>query len=99
MSEELKKLGKLIKTWRILSEMTQAELAKKIGVSRSTVGFWESGTKEPSATHFIRLVTIMGIPWESIYLILNIEKKTPDPEIMERLSSIETALRRKGIMI
>ncbi len=42
------KIGELIKTTRKAKRMTQADLAKAIGVDRSTIAKYESGVAEPS---------------------------------------------------
>jgi transcriptional regulator with XRE-family HTH domain len=97
--EELKRLGKLIKIWRNMNSMTQDQLASKLGLSRATIGYWESGEKEPTATNFVQLVNILGIPWEEIYQCLGIEKKTMAlPGLQERVLKIESVLEKHGML-
>lgn len=40
--------GVIIKVNRKLKGMTQPQLAKKIGVSKSVIGFWERGEQDPT---------------------------------------------------
>ncbi len=41
--------------------LTQREVAEKIGVSAAAVGFWETGTNEPKATYLIKLAKFFGV--------------------------------------
>ena len=41
--------------------MSQAQLAKLIGVSNSTVAFWELDTCEPTAPNLIKVSEIFGV--------------------------------------
>ena len=47
--------GLKIKELREKEPLTQAEFAKKIGVSQSTVAAWELGTREPNIETLIKL--------------------------------------------
>lgn len=38
---------------------TQADLAERLGVSQSTISFWERGVETPSLTHRVQLVTLL----------------------------------------
>ncbi|MGP1365923.1 MAG: helix-turn-helix domain-containing protein [Schwartzia sp. (in: firmicutes)] len=40
--------------------MTQNDLAKKLGVTRVTISFWESGTNRINSDTLIRLSDIFG---------------------------------------
>jgi transcriptional regulator with XRE-family HTH domain len=48
--------GDLLRAARERMRLTQAELASKVGVSRATVGSWESGTPPRSSLGLIREV-------------------------------------------
>lgn len=47
--KSMQELGKKIKILRIKSNLTQAELAEKLGVSSSSVGMYEQGRREPNS--------------------------------------------------
>ncbi len=47
MIEDLKKLGKLIKLERIKNDLSQENLAEKVGVSTRTISLIESGLQHP----------------------------------------------------
>lgn len=50
-----------IKTLREKSGMTQSELAKRIGVSRSSVNSWEMSLSTPSSIYLVELSKIFGV--------------------------------------
>ncbi|MFR1566480.1 MAG: helix-turn-helix transcriptional regulator [Christensenellales bacterium] len=43
------------------NDMTCARLARKLGVSRSLVGFWASGKCKPSLTQIPKLADILSV--------------------------------------
>lgn len=56
-----KKIGKYIVECRKKKNMTQQELAEKLGVSDSTIGNWENGRNMPDLSLFKPLSEILGI--------------------------------------
>jgi len=53
-------VGKMIKKLREQAGHTQLELAKLLGVSRTSVTAWENGTNSPTATYLIELSKLYG---------------------------------------
>ena len=41
--------------------LTQASLAKKLGVSQKAIDFWEKGINEPKASHIIVLANFFNV--------------------------------------
>lgn len=54
-------LGEIIKDVRKAQGYTQVELAKKIGVSDSTISEWENGINEPNASNIYHLSRVLNI--------------------------------------
>lgn len=50
-----------IRRLRELNNMTQDELAKKLGVGRSTVAKWESGENMPRVKQLIAMSQFFGV--------------------------------------
>lgn len=50
-----------IKTLREKSGMTQAQLAKRLGISRSAVNSWEMSLSTPSSIYLVELSRIFGV--------------------------------------
>lgn len=44
--------------------MSQAELARRMYLTQSSVAEWESGRKSPSVKHLIRLAMLLGVSFE-----------------------------------
>ena len=53
--------GELIRTWRECDEMTQVELAKKLGISKQLLSEYELGTKVPTLERGIKLAQDVGL--------------------------------------
>jgi len=51
------------------SEMTQAELAEKIGVSRMTIHSIEKGNYVPSTVLALKMAHVFKVPVESIFTL------------------------------
>lgn len=54
-------IGNLIRIGRAKKNMSQADLAKKLGVVPSAISQWESGKKTPSGDTLIALAQILDI--------------------------------------
>ena len=50
-----------IKLLREGSKMTQAELAKRLGITRSGVNAWEMGITVPSTQYIVKLASIFNV--------------------------------------
>ena len=55
MSKELFSLAEKIKILREKSGLTQAEIARTLGLSRSSVNAWEMGLSVPSTQYIVEL--------------------------------------------
>ena len=55
MSKELFSLAEKIKLLREKAKLTQAELARELGLSRSGVNAWEMGLSVPSTQYVVEL--------------------------------------------
>ena len=69
-------LGVRIAILRISKGWSQAELARRIGVSASAVGMYEQGRREPSLGLLVRLAQELGVTTD--YLLMG-ETSDSDP--------------------
>ena len=53
----------------LLGEMTQEELARRVGVSRQTVIAIEKGKYNPSVALALRLARVFGVSVEQVFLL------------------------------
>jgi transcriptional regulator with XRE-family HTH domain len=82
-------LGRLVREQRSRLHLTQLELAKKVGVSRSAISELEAGRiEQPRATVFARLAAALGIPAAALLAAAGY----PAPEIMLELEADELAV-------
>ena len=59
-------VGQLILEARRQESMTQAELAEKIGASKSYISCIEKGQIEPGASTFLRIIEALGLRFEIV---------------------------------
>ena len=57
-----------LKSARVQANLTQPELAEKMGVSRKSVSNWENGKKKISKNHFLTFCRVTGFETGEIFL-------------------------------
>ena len=68
------KIGEKIKELRKEKGLSQAALAKEIGVSQKAVDYWESGINEPKSSYIMHLVYFFDLSYDEFFS----EIDTPD---------------------
>ena len=58
---------KRLKEARIRAGMTQADLARAVGVTKGAVGNYESGVSSPKETILIKLMEVLGVDANYLY--------------------------------
>jgi transcriptional regulator with XRE-family HTH domain len=65
-------IGQRLTEWRQRSGLTQADLARRIGVDRSSISGWEGGRRDPSRHVVARIADVCGVGqaerWEAVAL-------------------------------
>lgn len=59
-------IGEKIKAARIAAHMTQADLAKILGVAYQNIGQWESGKRNPKLDTIIKIACALGIRYDDL---------------------------------
>lgn len=54
-------IGQIIKDLRSEKNMSQAALAKAIGVSQKAIDFWERGINQPKANYIVQLADFFDV--------------------------------------
>lgn len=54
-------IGQRIKELRLEKEITQASLAKHIGVTQKAIDFWEKNINEPKASYIINIAKFFNV--------------------------------------
>lgn len=60
------KIGEIIKELRTERGLSQAALAKEIGVSQKAVDYWERGINEPKASYIAALAEFFGVSCDEL---------------------------------
>lgn len=55
-----------IKTLRISNDMTQSDVAKRLGITRSSVNAWEMGISVPSTMYIVELARLFAVSTDYI---------------------------------
>lgn len=66
MLDKKEELGQLIRTMRLSRNMTQSDLAKKIGQSQSSITMYETGRREPDFETMEALADAFNVPLHSL---------------------------------
>ena len=59
-------IGEKIKAARIAARMTQADLAKILGVAYQNIGQWDSGKRNPKLDTIIKIAEALGVRIEDL---------------------------------
>ena len=71
-------LGEKLQTLRREKNLTQEQLAERLGVSRQAVGKWETDSAFPETEKLVRLAGLYGCSLD--YLLLDAPRETEKPE-------------------
>lgn len=87
-------IGQRIAALRKNAQLSQAELARALGVSPSAVGMYEQGRREPSAAGLVALARIFGVTTD--YLLTGKPSQPSDAEVLAKMvgSLVDLADRR-----
>ena len=66
MAKELLMLADRIKHLRESSSLTQAELARKLSLSRSAINAWEMGLSVPTSQYVVELAKVFSVSTDYI---------------------------------
>ncbi|NSW83578.1 MAG: helix-turn-helix transcriptional regulator [Syntrophothermus sp.] len=91
-------IGTNLRYWRLQRRFTQEDLARMVGVERSTVANWERGSKQPSLENVVRLSQALGVSLEA--LVLGRQKLTDKPFVRcwsEDDPLVQELARRSGV--
>lgn len=78
--------GNFVYRLREQKNMTQAELARMLGVTPAAVSKWENGSSKPRTEVLFRLAEILGVRPEELMAGHLIENPTLDPEVVKQIN-------------
>ena len=80
-------LGDRLRKLRMVNHLRQDQVARLVGVERSSVSLWEGNLRQPSYTTLVRLANLYGVTTD--YLLGRVDDRLLD---LSGLTSIEVAL-------
>lgn len=86
-------IGNVIKKYRKNKDMTQEEMASRLGVTAPAVNKWERGNTLPDVTLLAPIARLLGITTDEL---LSFQDELTDEEINQYLSKIQTDLKSKN---
>ena len=86
--------GNILKTLRLRENLTQAQLAQKLGLTKSVISAYETGLRLPSYDILIHIAKIFSVSTD--YLLGLENKQEIDKVRMEALLKKFKALEKKG---
>lgn len=96
-------IGKFIASCRKNKEMTQSELAEKLGVSINAVSKWERGINLPDYSNLQELCSVLGISLNEFFAGRHLEDSEIERQSEENLLSVvkqsEKSRRRNRVII
>lgn len=90
-------LGPRIATLRKQKEMSQAELAARLGVSPSAVGMYEQGRREPSCDILLALSSEFGVTVD--YLLTGHNRSAEIPPALQSIIPDIRSLTKEDLII
>lgn len=93
------KIGKFIADKRKQNNMTQVELAEKLGVTNKSVSRWENGKNMPDISLFIPICELLNISLNELIIGEEIENdKKSDEVIVETISDANKKINKARVI-
>ena len=82
-----KKIGQRLKELRLQANITQEELAERVGVATKTASYWENGHNPITLSKIPLIATALNVPIYKLFVFLDIEESTADNDYVKLLQS------------
>ncbi len=93
------KLGRRLAFFRKLRDMTQAELAEKVGLSNNFIALIESGKRAPSFETLEKLIEVLNVDVSQIFNFDELNEYETAEEIRERLNTYISDMKPEDLSI
>lgn len=92
-------LGERIRRLRTGARLTQEELAARLGISKSAVGMYEQGRREPPYDLLLQLGELFGVSTDWLLAREDIADLPAGKDLHDMLSAFQRSLaRQEGLM-
>lgn len=75
-----KKFGKRLKELRLQADMSQEDLAERVGVATKTVSYWENGHNPITFSKLPLIADVLNVPIYKLFVFLDVEEKSADKD-------------------
>ena len=82
-----KEFGKRLKQLRLQANISQEELAEKVGVATKTVSYWENAHNPVTLSKIPIIANTLGVPIYKLFMFLNVDEKQADTDYIKLLQS------------
>ncbi len=83
-----RQFGRRLKELRIQANLSQEELAERVGVSTKTVSYWENAHNPVTLSKIPIIASVLNIPVYKLFVFFNIDEKTADKDYITLLQAI-----------
>lgn len=97
LSKERPKCGEHLAELRKAANLSQYDLAKLVGVTQSSIAFWETAEKPPRSDILPKLAKALGVPMETILGTkpVQLNKKGPNGRVRKVFDDVAKLPRRQ----
>lgn len=85
VKEFYKQFGKRLKELRLQANISQEELAERVGVATKTVSYWENAHNPVTLGKIPSIAKALNIPVYKLFVFLETDEKLADKEYIELL--------------
>ena len=82
-----KQFGKRLKELRLQANLSQEELAERVGVATKTVSYWENAHNPVSLGKIPVIASALNVPIYKLFVFLDVEEKLADKDYITLLQS------------
>lgn len=83
-----RQFGRRLKELRIQANLSQEELAERVGVSTKTVSYWENAHNPVTLSKIPIIASVLNIPVYKLFVFFDIDEKTADKDYITLLQAI-----------
>lgn len=82
-----KEFGKRLKQLRLQANISQEELAEKVGVAAKTVSYWENAHNPITFSKIPMVANALGVPIYKLFIFINADEIQADKDYVTLLQS------------
>ena len=83
-----RQFGRRLKELRIQANLSQEELAERVGVSTKTVSYWENAHNPVTLSKIPIIASVLNIPVYKLFVFFDVDEKTADKDYTTLLQAI-----------